>query len=112
VTKLFLAQNYVQCVTLSWGEKQGLTWTLDEVSHQMLLSDLIAKGAVVTGALIMAGAAISCLEEGPGPFTSHQHRIIAKRVFWSGVAIAVIVPAIVTALHYWKKQLPPRQDST
>ncbi len=78
----------------------------------MLLSDLIAKGTVLVGALIMAGAAVSCFEEGPGPVTSHRHRIIAKRVFWSGASIAVIVPAIVTALHYWRKQSPPDQDST
>ena len=64
--------------------------------------DYIAKAAVVVGAILMAGAALSCLEEGPGPFTSHRHRIIAKRVFWSGVSLAIVVPAIAAGMHYRK----------
>jgi hypothetical protein len=55
-----------------------------------------AKAAGIAGALTMFLAALSCLEEGRGPFVSQEHRTWEKREIWSGATIALRISEIFT----------------
>src|SRR5262245_15715284 len=67
------------------------------IDWKKITSDQIAWTAMVLGALVMIGAAVSCIEEGGTGLVSWEYRRQAKMVIWCGAASAIAVPATILA---------------